>query len=277
MLYFAEALKEIGDLYYAGQDDLSALSQLERDVGSREPSVGQRERMDTLKENFLKRLQAALKITRDSRLELENAKLRLDDQKAFNHELEILVNYDNILSKELVDSGGSPAGNYIGLNNLGPASAGIVRTGSVANMEELQNRLSALYREVGLSFPSGQRSVAALAPFSIRGTDSETPLLAFINENALVNLSGNPSLVLVERDRLDAVRAEQNLLRQGLLDTDAAIEVGKLLGAQYMITGQVIPMSAQAIIFARVIQVQTGEIVSAAQIFVERSILGDLL
>ena len=290
MLYFAEALKEIGDLYYAGQDDLSALSQLERDVGSREPSASQRERMDALKENFLKRLQAALKITRDSRLELENAKLRLDDQKAFTHELEILVNYDNILSKELVDSGGSPAGNYVGFGSTGgeprpsvsaegsgPAPAGTGGTGRAADMEELQNRLSALYKEIGLSFPSGQRSVAALAPFSIRGTDSETPLLAFINENALVSLSGNPGLVLVERDRLDAVRAEQNLLRQGLLDTDTAIEVGKLLGAQYMITGQVIPMSTQAIIFARVIQVQTGEIVSAAQVFIERSILGDLL
>ncbi|MDR2576193.1 MAG: VWA domain-containing protein, partial [Treponema sp.] len=222
MLYFAEALKEIGDLYYAGQDDLSALSQLERDVGSREPSASQRERMDTLKENFLKRLESALKITRDSRLELENAKLRLDDQKAFTPELEILVNYDNILSKELVDSGGSPAGNYVGLGGFGPASAGMAGTGNAANMGELQNRLSALYKEIGLSFPSGQRSVAALAPFSIRGTDSETPLLAFINENALVSLSGNPGLVLVERDRLDAVRAEQNLLRQGLLDTDAA-------------------------------------------------------
>jgi curli biogenesis system outer membrane secretion channel CsgG len=119
--------------------------------------------------------------------------------------------------------------------------------------------------------------VAALSPFSLRGTDGETPLLAFINENALVSLSGIPGLALVERSRLDAVRAEQNLLRQGLLDTDAAIEVGKLLGAQYMITGQVIPMSAQAIVFARVIHVQTGEIVSAAQVFVERSVLGDLL
>ena len=97
------------------------------------------------------------------------------------------------------------------------------------------------------------------------------------DETAVFGFTLTPGLVLVERSRLDAVRAEQNLLRQGLLDTDAAIEVGKLLGAQYMITGQVIPMSAQAIIFARVIHVQTGEIVSAAQIFVERSLLGDLL
>jgi len=274
MLNFAEALKEIGGLYYAGQDDLTAFSQLERDTQGRQPSAAQQERMDSLNENFLKRLEAALKMTRDCRLELENAKLRLDDAKAFTSELEILVNYDGILSRELIDSGGNPAGNYVGLGDPVP----VVRpSGQVANLELLQNRLSALYKEISLSFPAGQRSVAALAPFSISGTDGETPLLVFINESALVSLSGNPGLSLVERSRLDAVRAEQNLLRQGLLDTDDAIEVGKLLGAQYMITGQVIPMTTQAIIFSRVIHVETGEIISAAQVFVERTILGDLL
>jgi len=40
-------------------------------------------------------------------------------------------------------------------------------------------------------------------------------LLAFFYENALVSFSGTLGLVLVERSRLDAVRAEQNLLRQG--------------------------------------------------------------
>jgi Ca-activated chloride channel family protein len=274
MLRFAEALKEIGSLYYAGQDDLTAFSQLERDTAGRQPSTAQQERMNTLNENFLRRLETALKMTRDCRLELENAKLRLDDAKAFTSELEILVNYDGILSRELIDSGGNPAGNYVGLGDPVPV---VQPSGEAANLELLQNRLSALYKEISLSFPAGQRSVAALAPFSIRGTDGETPLLAFINESALVSLSGNPGLSLVERSRLDAVRAEQNLLREGLLDTDNAIEVGKLLGAQYMITGQVIPMSTQAIIFGRVIHVETGEIINAAQIFVERVILGDLL
>jgi len=274
MLRFAEALREIGSLYYAGQDDLTAFSQLERDTQGRQPSIAQQERMDTLNENFLRRLEAALKMTRDCRMELENAKLRLDDAKAFTSELEILVNYDGILSRELIDSGGNPAGNYVGLGDPAPV---VQPSGQAANLELLQNRLSALYKEISLSFPAGQRSVAALAPFSIRGTEGETPLLAFINESALVSLSGNPGLSLVERSRLDAVRAEQNLLREGLLDTDNAIEVGKLLGAQYMITGQVIPMSTQAIIFGRVIHVETGEIINAAQVFVERAILGDLL
>jgi len=272
MLNFAKTITEIGGLYYAGQDALAALYQIEREIGNREPNAAQMERMDNLKENFLKRLDTALKMTRDSRLELENARLRIGDTEAFKHELEILVNYDNILSRELVDSGGSPAGDFIGIDGPSP----VTRSAQTANLELLQSRLSALYKEIGLSFPAGQRSIAALAPFSMRGAEGDTPLLAFINESALVSLAQTPGLTLVERNRLDAVRAEQNLARQGLLDTDAAIEVGRLLGAHYMITGQVIPMSAQAIIFARVIHVQTGEIISAAQVFVENSIIGGL-
>jgi len=270
MLNFAKTITEIGELYYAGQDDLAALYQVEREVGYRQPSDGQLERMNSLKENFQGRLETALKMTRDSRLELENARLRIDDAEAFKHELEILVNYDNILSRELADSGGSPAGNFVGIDGPSPVSP----SAQPSNFLELLLRLSALYKEIGLSFPAGQRSIAALAPFSMMGVDEETPLLAFINESALVSLAQTPGLTLVERTRLDAVRAEQNLARQGLLDTDDAIEVGKLLGAHYIVTGQVIPMSAQVIIFARVIHVQTGEIISAAQVFVENSIIG---
>ncbi len=270
MLHFAESLKEIGELYYAGQDDLSALAQLE---SSREQTAAMQERADTLKENFLNRLEDALSITRNCRLELENAKIRLADRDAFTPELEILAKYDEILGRELVNAGGNPAGDYAGLDD-GPSP---VLPEGAANIELLQNRLSALYNEIALSFPADGRSTAALAPFGMRGIDSETPLLAFINENALVNLSAIPGIALVERSKLDAVMAEQNLLREGLLDTDEAIQTGKLLGAQYMITGQIIPMNMQAIVFARVIHVETGEIVSAAQVFVEHEAIGDLL
>jgi TolB-like protein len=270
MLSFAESLKEIGSLYYAGQDDLTALSQLEY---RSELSAAEQERVETLKENFFNRLEDALALTRNCRLELENAKLRLSDSEAFNPELEILTKYDEILAKELIDAGGNPAGNYAGLDSQPPQSV----SGRPANMDLLQSRLSALYGEIARSFPAASQSIAALAPFGMRGIEEETPLLAFINENALVNLSRVPNIRLVERSRIDAVRAEQNLLRSGLLDTDEAIQAGKLLGAQYMITGQIIPMNAQVIIFARVIHVETGEIVSAAQIVAERETFGDLL
>jgi TolB-like protein len=44
-----------------------------------------------------------------------------------------------------------------------------------------------------------------------------------------------------------------------------------------MITGQVIPMTSRVIVFGRVIQVETGEIISAAQVFFDRAVIGDLL
>ncbi|MDR3173593.1 MAG: hypothetical protein LBU19_05020, partial [Treponema sp.] len=257
MMRFAEVLKEIGGLYYAGQDDPDTRPQGEA------------------AEALLSRLEKALELTRTFREEMENAKLRLDDGDAFTPEIQILARYGEILAQELVENGGIPAkeGGIAG-NPGGGASAAMAVP--PPEWELLQNRVAGLFREIGLSFPEGERSVTALAPIAIRD-GSEPPLLAYLNESALVALAGNPRLALVERNRLDAVRAEQRLAAMGMLDADAAIRVGKLLGARYMITGQVIPMTSQVIVFGRVIHVETGEILSAAQVFLDRSILGELL
>jgi Ca-activated chloride channel family protein len=246
MMRFAETLKEIGGLYYADRDDPDAISRLETALGQ----------------------------ARGFREEMENAKLRLDDKEAFVSEIEILNSYDEILAKEIAENGGGASIAASG-NGSPPAGGGISGAGGAPpELETLQNRVAGLFREISLSFPGDERSVAALAPFAIRD-GGEPPLLAYLNESALVALSGNPRLALVERSRLDAVRAEQRLAV--MLDADAAIQVGKLLGARYMITGQVIPMSSQVIVFGRVINVETGEILSAAQVFLDRRILGDLL
>jgi hypothetical protein len=271
MMRFAEALKGIGGLYYSVQDDLDALSRLERGIGSREPGAEECRRLDDLGKAILGRLERALEQTRNFREEMENAKLRLDDREAFTSEIEILTRYDEILTRELGDNGWTLA--EAGSAPAGGAAAG---AGTPADREFLQNRVAGLFKEIGLSFPEGEHSVAALAPFAIRDGE-EPPLLSFLNESALVALAGNPRLVLVERSRLDAVRGEQQLAAMGLLDTGAAVAVGRLLGARYMITGQVIPMTSQVIIFGRVIHVETGEILSAAQVFLDRKTLGELL
>jgi Ca-activated chloride channel family protein len=272
MMRFAETLKEIGGLYYAGQDDLNALSQLEREIGSRTPEAGQSRRAEELKGAFLGRLEKALGETRAFRGEMENAKLRLDDREAFTHEIEILARYDEILSKELVENGGTLAEGAASGGGGGAAAPAAVPP----ELDVLRNRVAGLFKEISLSFPEGERSVTALAPFAIRD-GGEPALLSYLNESALTVLAGNPRLTLVERSRLDAVRAEQRLAVSGMLDADAAIGVGRLLGARYMITGQVIPMTSQVIVFGRVINVETGEILSAAQLFLDRRTVGELL
>ncbi|MDR2020340.1 MAG: VWA domain-containing protein [Treponema sp.] len=273
MMRFAETLKEIGGFYYTGQDDLNALSQLEQEGGA-----GDRRRREELRGAFRDHLEKALGQTWAFREEMENAKLRLDDREAFTQELEILGRYEDILSRELVENGGTlaeGAGGGAGVSN--GAGGGAAAPAVISpELNVLRNRVEGLFKEISLSFPEGERSVAALAPFAIRD-GGEPPLLSYLNESALTVLAGDSRLTLVERSRLDAVRMEQSLATTGMLDADTAIGVGKLLGARYMITGQVIPMTSQVIVFGRVINVETGEILSAAQIYLDRKTVGELL
>ncbi|MDR1901231.1 MAG: VWA domain-containing protein [Treponema sp.] len=278
MMHFAEALKEIGTLYYAGQDDLNGLSQLERESGGREPSADARQRMDTLKDTFFSRLEKALQKTNSNKAELENAKLRLDDKEAFNHEIEILARYQEILIKEIRDNGGVLKDETLTVGDSGTDGVSLpnVSNSGPPQLEVLRNRVSGLFKEITLSLPEEQRSVVALTPFITRSGE-EPLLLNFLNESALVALSSDPRLLLVERSLLDKVRQEQQIQLVEVMDADTAVGIGKLLGARFIITGQVIPLRTQVMVFGRVINVETGEIVSAAQIYLDREVVGELL
>jgi curli biogenesis system outer membrane secretion channel CsgG len=52
-------------------------------------------------------------------------------------------------------------------------------------------------------------------------------------------LSARPSLIIVERQKLRAVLEEQNLSASGMVSAATSIEIGKLTGAQYLITGTI--------------------------------------
>lgn len=52
-------------------------------------------------------------------------------------------------------------------------------------------------------------------------------------------LSARPSLTIVERQKLRAVIEEQNLSSSGMVSAATSIQIGKLTGAQYLITGTI--------------------------------------
>lgn len=52
-------------------------------------------------------------------------------------------------------------------------------------------------------------------------------------------LSARPTLTIVERQKLRAVIEEQNLSASGMVSAETSIQIGKLTGAQYLITGTV--------------------------------------
>jgi TolB-like protein len=76
------------------------------------------------------------------------------------------------------------------------------------------------------------------------------------------DLSRSRDVVVVDRERLDAVLDERKLQMTGLTDSTSAREVGRMLSAEYIITGTVSEIGGWVRIDARVTSVATGRMVA---------------
>src|SRR5213595_2200654 len=74
-------------------------------------------------------------------------------------------------------------------------------------------------------------------------------------------LAANPAARVVEREEIEKLVAEQNLGISGTVSPETAAKVGKLVGARYVITGAFIDFYGDFRLDARMINVETSEIV----------------
>jgi TolB-like protein len=79
----------------------------------------------------------------------------------------------------------------------------------------------------------------------------------------ITNLSNINMLSIVERDKLEAILQEQKLSNSKDFDPATASRIGKLLGAQIILTGGYFEMFGSLRIDARFIDVETGEILKS--------------
>jgi TolB-like protein len=77
-------------------------------------------------------------------------------------------------------------------------------------------------------------------------------------------LSQNTQLRLVDRENIQSVIDEQNLGKDGRLDNATAAKVGKIVGAKYMIMGQFTDFYGRMRIDARLVDVETSQILKVA-------------
>jgi TolB-like protein len=84
----------------------------------------------------------------------------------------------------------------------------------------------------------------------------------------LINdMASNPALRVVERDRIQALLQEHNLIKAGSVDAQTAVQLGKILGAQYMITGGFMSDGRGSLILtSRVVDVQTSRIMNPVKL-----------
>lgn len=79
-------------------------------------------------------------------------------------------------------------------------------------------------------------------------------------------LSRNPGARVVDRSDINRIINEQNLATQGRVDAATAARVGKLVGARYMIMGAFIDHYGKMRIDARIVDVETSEILKVVSV-----------
>jgi len=92
---------------------------------------------------------------------------------------------------------------------------------------------------------------------------NSAPLGKAVSSMLTTELMGRPGLRVIERYQLQDLLTEQKLALSGRVDEGTAVQIGKLLGAQYMIYGQVTSIATQLRMDMRAVDVETSEILEA--------------
>lgn len=90
-------------------------------------------------------------------------------------------------------------------------------------------------------------------------------------------LAANPAARVVERAEIQKLLDEQNLGATGRVDPQTAAKVGKLVGARYVITGTFIDFYGDFRLDARLVNVETSEIVKVESDRMQRDHLFDII
>ena len=74
--------------------------------------------------------------------------------------------------------------------------------------------------------------------------------------------SSNKKYRIAERRRLDAIRQEQNFQMSGYVDDNSAVSIGKFLGANIVVTGEVVNVNNKQRLILKALDVQTAQIIA---------------
>jgi TolB-like protein len=262
MLRFAQKLQIVGELYYSCKDQIEEINWRrdelwrQRDGQTAYDEISSPQ-IRTLEEAVASKMQRAIDLTVELKKEVVNARLRLDNE-GFDDEIGILDQYIDILGAELQWDQPKVT-----------TTKGDLEIQPRAPKRSLQDHLSNLFREMTLELNRTQGGVVAVSGFATKA-GKPAGLVDLLNEMAVVEFGRIDTLTLVERNKLDELLAEQELALSDLMDTENAIEVGKFLAADYIVTGSVIEMASTVVVFGRVINVATSEVESVAQVILPK-------
>ena len=92
---------------------------------------------------------------------------------------------------------------------------------------------------------------------------NDTDVTDFIS-NELEYIMVNQDFTIVDRSQLDKIRHEQNLQLSGEVDDDTAVSIGKIAGANIIITGSVTGTDSTQRLRLRALNVETAQVLAVA-------------
>jgi len=135
---------------------------------------------------------------------------------------------------------------------------------------------------VGLAQEVDTRPGIAVFPFTNGGSygpdrEDMQPLEVGLQQLLLTELAQNGDLRIVERSVLRQILEEQDLAAQGRVDSRTAAQVGKLVGARYVVTGVFIDLFGDFRLDGRVVDVETGEVLRTEEVRAKREKLYEVV
>lgn len=123
--------------------------------------------------------------------------------------------------------------------------------------------LFALLAAVALLPGVAHAGAVAVLYFENQGNPELESLKVGLAQMLVTDLGKNPQLQVVERARLQEILNELDLGHSGKVDPATAAKVGQLVGAEWLVMGSYFEVMGTMRIDARLVKVQTGEIVHA--------------
>ncbi len=123
---------------------------------------------------------------------------------------------------------------------IGVFLSGTVFAGQVVTKELSQWASQAIANEQALPVVSSSKSVAVLYYQNLTGNASYNPLQKGLSVMLTTDLAKVEDLKVVERARLQAILEEIELGDTGLVDTETAPRIGRLVGARFLSGGDIL-------------------------------------
>ncbi len=102
--------------------------------------------------------------------------------------------------------------------------------------------------------------------FMMGQSGNSAPVGKAVSSMLVTELSERDGMRVIERSQLQDLLQEQRLALSGRVDESTAIEVGKMLGVQYMVFGQATSVMNQMRLDMRAVNVETSEVLEVQKL-----------